>query len=121
MWFIEHKGGCYIFFLAKAQSSERLEVFAVCCGVFERCAFAKAVWVSFTLRLMILFVPFVVKMRCVGFSQRRGGAEVTRTVYFLCVLRRRFRRGCVCVRCVLLHASSYVFLCNLMWVYCAQD
>jgi len=98
-----HKVGCYIYFLAKAQSSQRLWVFWVCYGVFERCAFAKAVWVSFTLRLLMPVVPFVVKMRCAGFSQRRGG--FARTVYFLCVCS-----GCAFAEagCVI-YASPYVF------------
>jgi len=46
---------------------------------FERCAFAKAVWVNFTLRLMFSFVPFVV--RCAVFISRRD-AEAQRLYPF---------------------------------------
>jgi len=93
----------------KARKGCGFPVFILC--VFERCAFAKAVWVIFTLRLLLSFVPFVVKMaRCRFLAETRRRRGYAHSMLVLCVLRLRFRRGWVVI-----HASPYVFLCDLMW------
>jgi len=94
-------------FLAKAQSCG-FAVFILC--AFERCAFAKAVWVNFMLRLLIFFCFFCGECalpRFLAETRRRRGFVFT--VFILCVLSAALsqRLG------VLIYASPYVFLCAL--------
>jgi len=106
MWFNFTQG-------RKARKGYGFPVVILC--VFERCAFAKAGWVSFTLRLLLSFVPFVV-MCCVGFSQRRGGAEVLSVLYVFCVFRGfAFAEavGEMSISFTLRLMYSYVTLCGL--------
>jgi len=71
---------------------------------------AKAIWVNFTLRLLLSFVSFVVNVLCM-FSQRRGGAEVLPVLIYTLCFEALLSQGLG----VLAYASPYVFLCDLMW------
>jgi len=103
MWFISRKG---------AKLAKALGLLCLCCGTFERFAFAKTVWVSLCFAFWFSFVSFVVNVRGVGFSQRRGGAEVLPMLCLCCVFWGFAFAEAMSVNFTLRLMCSYVNLCG---------
>jgi len=76
-----------------AKLAKAVGVLCVFC-MFLSAALSQRLRVLITLRLLLSFVSFVVKMCVVYFSQRRRvRGDYGFAVLVLCVLRLRFRRG----------------------------